>query len=195
MSLDAMRLLFALLALAANAAFVVGVVVLVGSRYSSGMASVRRSLEASIEGRQLWFAFIIALTSTLGSLYFSEVANFEPCRLCWYQRIAMYPLVPVLAAGAWLKDRNITWYSIPLAVIGAGIAAWHYTLQRFPDLSSGSCSIDVPCNSAYVWEFDFVSIPYMALSGFALILLLVVASRSTASTEHDHPTDENVGSR
>jgi disulfide bond formation protein DsbB len=194
MSLESMRLLFALLALGANATFVVGVVVLVGSRYSSGLASFRRSLEASVGGREVWFACVVALVATLGSLYFSEIANFEPCRLCWYQRIAMYPLVPVLAAGAWLKDRNVVWYSVPLTLIGAGISIWHYALQRFPDLSSGVCSVDVPCNAAYVWEFDFVSIPYMALSGFALILLLVVASRSATAPDPDRATDATVGS-
>jgi disulfide bond formation protein DsbB len=188
-----MRLFFALLALAANAAFVVGVVLLVGGRYSERLASLRETLTLSLGGREMWFAAVVALVSTLGSLYFSEVAHFEPCRLCWYQRIAMYPLVPVLAAGAWLRDRNVRWYSIPLAAIGAGIAAWHYTIQRFPDLSSGACSVEVPCNAAYVWEFDFVSIPYMALSGFALILLLVASARfERAATDIEESTGPPV---
>ena len=39
------------------------------------------------------FAFLIALVSMLGSLYFSEIARLEPCELCWFQRIFMYPQV------------------------------------------------------------------------------------------------------
>lgn len=193
MPVETMRLFFVLLALAANAAVLVGLVLLVGGRYSEAIASLRDQVADSVAGRELWFAMVVALTSTLGSLYFSEVANFEPCRLCWYQRIAMYPLVPVLAAGAWLRDRNIRLYTVPLAVIGGGISIWHYTLQWFPDLSSGSCSVDVPCNAAYVWEFGFVSIPYMALSGFALILMLVLVARfEPADTTIDTPTGETV---
>ncbi|WP_082321816.1 disulfide bond formation protein B [Variovorax paradoxus] len=37
-------------------------------------------------------AFLVAFASTLGSLFFSEVMKLEPCVLCWYQRIAMFPL-------------------------------------------------------------------------------------------------------
>lgn len=185
MTLESMRLLFALLALAANAAVVVGLILLVGGRFSEGLASARDSIAASISGREVWFAFVVALVSTLGSLYFSEIAHFEPCRLCWYQRIAMYPLVPILGVAAWRRDPDVAWYAVPLAVIGGAIAVWHYTIQQFPDLSSGSCSIEVPCNAAYVWEFNFVSIPYMAMSGFALILLLVAAARRHMSATHD----------
>ena len=39
------------------------------------------------------YSFLIALTGLLGSLFFSEIAKYDPCNLCWYQRIFMYPLV------------------------------------------------------------------------------------------------------
>ena len=68
-------------------------------------------------------AFVVALLATVGSLYFSEVAHFEPCLLCWYQRIAMYPLVVILGLAAWRDDVGAWIYATALAAIGAVIAA------------------------------------------------------------------------
>lgn len=123
----------------------------------------------------LWLAFAVALTSTAGSLYLSEVARFVPCTLCWYQRIAMYPLVILLGVAAWQGDVGIRRYVAPLAAIGAAIAAYHVALQRVPGLPSGACSLDAPCTLIYVERFGFVTIPVMALIGFVAILALVVA--------------------
>ena len=72
-------------------------------------------------------------------------------------------------------------YGLPLTVIGGGIAAYHYLIQQFPNLESGACSIDVPCSAPYVWKYEFVSIPYMALAGFALIAVLLLATERKPS--------------
>ena len=120
---------------------------------------------------------MVALASTVGSLTYSEVYAFEPCRLCWYQRIAMYPLVPVLLMGAIRRDPAIRWYGLPLSITGAGIALWHYLIQSFPSLDPGACTTGVPCSAKYVDVFGFVSIPFMALSGFLLITVLLLSFR------------------
>jgi hypothetical protein len=122
----------------------------------------------------LWLAFVVALTATAGSLYLSEVAGFIPCTLCWYQRIAMYPLVIVLGVAAWRGDGGIRRYVVPVAAIGALIAAYHIALQRLPGLPSGSCSLDAPCTAIYVERFGFVTIPVMALIAFLTILTLLI---------------------
>ena len=79
--------------------------------------------------------------------------------------------------AAWRKDRSIRVYAMPIAVIGGAIAGYHYLIQQFPNLSAGECSVTVPCTAAYVWEFGFVSIPWMALSAFTLIILLLHVAR------------------
>jgi disulfide bond formation protein DsbB len=122
----------------------------------------------------LWLAFAVAATATAGSLYLSEVAGFIPCTLCWYQRIAMYPLVILLGIAAWRGDSGIRRYVVPVAAIGAVIAAYHVTVQRLPGLPSGACSLDVPCSAIYVERFGFVTIPVMALVAFLAILALLV---------------------
>jgi disulfide bond formation protein DsbB len=122
----------------------------------------------------LWLAFAVALTATTGSLYLSEVAGFIPCTLCWYQRIAMYPLVIVLGIAAWRGEGDIRRYVVPVAAIGAVIAAYHVALQRLPGLPSGACSLNVPCSAIFVERFGFVTIPVMALVAFLAILALLL---------------------
>ena len=123
----------------------------------------------------LWLAFVVSLTATAGSLFLSEVARFTPCALCWYQRIAMYPLVIILGIAAWRGDGGVRRYVVPIAAIGAIVAAYHVALQRLPGLPSGTCSLDVPCTAIYVERFGFVTIPVMALVAFLAILAILVA--------------------
>ena len=96
----------------------------------------------------LWIAFLVAATSTAGSLYFSEVADFVPCHLCWYQRIAMYPLSLLLVIAAARRDRAVRWYVGPLAGVGALISTYHYLVEWFPSLEGSSvCAVSVPCTT------------------------------------------------
>ena len=136
-----------------------------------------RSVREAVRERAVWGAGLVALVATLGSLTYSEYFLFEPCRLCWFQRIAMYPLVLILGVGAWKRDRNVGWYSLPLAVAGLLVSIYHYVIQTFPDLEGSECVLGVSCNAKYVNEFGFVSIPFMAGCGFLLIIALVGFSR------------------
>jgi disulfide bond formation protein DsbB len=177
MNVDTMATLFALLTIAADVAVVVIVVLAVAGRNGS---SARDTVWETLGPSAIWLAFLVALTATLGSLYLSEVAHFIPCKLCWYQRIAMYPLVPILAIAAWKRDAGIWRYAVPVAAIGAVISIYHYQLERFPSQASVSCSAEAPCTVVWIWKFHFISIPFMALSGFALIVTLLLVARSTA---------------
>jgi disulfide bond formation protein DsbB len=126
----------------------------------------------------LWLAWIVALVTMLGSLYFSEVAHFTPCKLCWYQRIAMYPFSIVLLIAALRRDRRIAWYVVPVAAIGALFAAYQTQLQAFPHQHSSFCTLSEPCSVRYVWEFGFVSLPFMALSAFVFVITMtIIAAR------------------
>ena len=138
-------------------------------------------------------AAVVAATSMFGSLYFSEVLHFVPCELCWYQRIAMYPLAPMLGIAAVRGDLAIRRYAWVLSVIGALIAAYHYTIEWLPNLEVKACSTEVPCTAVWVREFGFVSIPFMALSGFiAIAILLQVATRVRATDSEEIPVKEVV---
>ena len=177
-----------LLALVANAAFLAIVGVWAAARFSAAggrtFASVRRTLAGS---NGLWLATLVALASTAGSLWYSEVLHFEPCRLCWYQRIAMYPLVPILGIAAFRRDPKVRPYALTLAGVGLVISIYHNLLERFPQLETGVCSASVPCTARYVWKYGFVGIPYMAMSGFLLIIALVLVASA------GEPQDAKIG--
>lgn len=119
-------------------------------------------------------AWLVATVSTGGSLYYSEVARFIPCELCWWQRIAMYPLVLVLGRALISRDSGVRKYVLPVSVIGLGISAYHVVLQRFPSLFGSDCSLDAPCTGIWVDTFGFVSIPFMAMSGFVAIVSMML---------------------
>lgn len=143
------------------------------ARRSEAARSALGVVTASVGPQALWLAFATALAATLGSLYYSEIAGYTPCDYCWYQRIAMYPLVLSLGIAAARRDPGVRRYVLPPALIGAGIAGYHYLIQHVPSLSAGTCSLASPCTAAWVWKFDFVSIPFMAFVCFALIVSLV----------------------
>jgi disulfide bond formation protein DsbB len=136
---------------------------------------------------------VVAATSMFGSLYFSEVLDYVPCELCWYQRIAMYPLAPMLGIAAVRNDLGIRVYAWVLAGSGALISLYHYVIQWAPNLEATSCAVDNPCSAVYVRQFGFVSIPFMALSGFlAITALLIIATRTRADDEIETPAEEVV---
>jgi hypothetical protein len=172
------ELFYALLALVANALVIGFVALAVSARRSPAARASLDGLRSSLGSGALLAAFVVATLATIGSLFFSEVARFEPCRLCWYQRIAMYPLVVILGIAAWRRDPGVRRYAAPVALIGALIATYHYALEWLPWLDSGACSASTPCTIIWFREFGFVSLPYLALSAF----LLIVASLWLAGT-------------
>jgi len=178
-STSTMTMLFATLAILAA----VAAVVLHAVRWLP-LPEARRSVARLLDGQEVQLAFVVALVATLGSLYLSEVAHFVPCRLCWYQRIAMYPLVVILGIAAIRDDPGVTRYAAPVAAIGALLSIWHIGVERIPGIPSGACSLDVPCSLIYVERFGFVTIPTMALFGFlAILTLLLVYARGGRSTQ------------
>ncbi len=168
---------FALLALACFAATAFAIVVAVAASRSSADSGVRR-VRDDLASNALWLAFAVALVTTLGSLYYSEVAHFVPCKLCWFQRIAVYPLSCTLLVAALRRDRTAWTYVVPPGVIGAGFAVYHTQLQAFPSQHSSFCTTTEPCTVRYVWEFGFVSLPLMALAAFSFVITMVLLARA-----------------
>lgn len=127
----------------------------------------------------LWIAFSAALLATAGSLYYSEIAHFEPCKLCWEQRIFMYPQVIVLGLALLRKNRDYFWLSIILSVVGGFISTAHYLLQR-TGISIVPCSAvgySSACAKNFVLQFGYITIPFMALSAFGLIIVSLLLDR------------------
>jgi disulfide bond formation protein DsbB len=134
-------------------------------------------------GGELWIAWGFALVATAGSLFFSEVADFIPCRLCWFQRIGMYPLAAILLIAAIRRDtRGGALYGLPLAIFGSIVAIYHIYIEYHPEAETSACKIGAPCTTKWIDKLGYITIPVLALTAFlAIIVLLSMAlSRSRA---------------
>lgn len=143
--------------------------------------------------RFLYLAWVVSLVATGGSLYMSEILGYAPCKLCWLQRICMYPLVLLLGRAAIRGDRRIVGYALPLAVIGGCISLYHYGEQKVPGMAKLlPCSIGVPCNEDYLDWFGVITIPLMALVAFILISLILWLGSRGASAEAESETEDEL---
>ena len=188
MSTSLFSLFFALLSLVALAGTVAVLVLRFGLR-GPQWDGVRREVGQVA----LPLAFVVALVTTGGSLYYSKIVGYIPCELCWYQRIAVYPQVIVLGTALVRRDPlGVRPYVIGPCIVGALIATYHTWIQAFPpDSGTSFCTEDAPCTVKYVWELGFVSLPFMALSAFLSMITLMVAAgwvRASAGDPADTPS-------
>jgi disulfide bond formation protein DsbB len=132
-----------------------------------------KNLLVEVQKIALPLAALITTTAMLGSLYFSEIVNYVPCRLCWYQRSAMYPLAILLIVTNFKKFRFTKHIAVLLASIGGAISTYHWFLERFPDLDAGVCDAKLPCSIVWFENFGFVTLAFMAFTAFFTTIVLV----------------------
>lgn len=125
-----------------------------------------------IKNNALYGAFAVALTAMLGSLYFSEIANFPPCVLCWYQRIGLYPLVIIIGFAIYRKNKEILLPAFVLTGAAWVIGLYHNLLyyKILPE-AAAPCLAGVSCTTKYIEWFGFVTIPLLAFVASTLILI------------------------
>ena len=166
------------------------------------LAGVRRPASLALRwiwGYELWLAFLVAAIATGGSLFFSEIAHFVPCELCWFQRICMYPLSITALLMAIADDHRAARYLLPLPVVGGGIAIYHLLVENGVVGQTQACLVSAPggCATKWINEFGYVTIPTLALTGFVLtlafLLLSVVDPHRVGSTDDDVDTGATLG--
>lgn len=123
----------------------------------------------------LYLAWSVALVATVGSLYFQYGMSLQPCVLCWFQRICMYPLLVILTVGILRKDRAVHQYALPLSLVGLAIAVYHNLLYYniIPE-SLAPCVQGISCTTRQLEWFGFITIPLMSLTAFILITIYMV---------------------
>jgi disulfide bond formation protein DsbB len=137
--------------------------------------------------------FLQALLAMLGSLYFSNFGDpvenlkmgvfwlsgfgFDPCQLCWWARIMMYPIVPISLVGILKKDPKFTSYILPLAIPGLFLEIYHYLMQKTSIANPFACTGANPCNAMHVDYFGFITIPFLCFIAFAVIIGLCLYQR------------------
>jgi disulfide bond formation protein DsbB len=146
------------------------------SLVSPGARRLLVEVRDTLLGNEIWIAWVIALTATLGSLYFSELAKFVPCHLCWYQRIAMYPMAVILLVGALRRDvRAAVQYAFVFPIVGGLISIYHIYLEENPSAQPAGCKVGgTTCATKWIDKFSYITIPVLALTAFAAILTLLL---------------------
>lgn len=129
----------------------------------------------------LSLSFAVALTATLGSLFFSKIVGYAPCELCWYQRIFMYPQIFLLGLALIKKERAIVDYMLVLSFFGTVISLYHNYIY-YSTLAINFCSTDggVSCTTKYFTELGYITIPLMSLTAFISIMLLQFFSKKSS---------------
>lgn len=161
----------------------IGVVVLLYLMKVFFKSKTLDQLRKKIAPRAYLLAFFLSLIATLASLFLSEVAKFQPCILCWYQRIAMYPQLLLFYIAIFRQERVLKPYLIMVNVLGAIVAAYHYALQIAPKGALLPCAKDltgvsVSCIEGYKFYLGYMSFPLMALTVFLLLIILLLFSNA-----------------
>jgi disulfide bond formation protein DsbB len=163
----------------------VGLLLLVGLLALVGVRAPLGGIRRLLWGYELWAAFLVAAVATGGSLFFSEIAGFPPCELCWFQRICMYPLSILLLILAWHGDNRAARYLLPLPVVGAGVSIYHMLIGYGAISEPNACTVSAPggCGTNWIaaWDFGYLQIETLALTGFLLLIgFLVFATAGEA---------------
>ncbi|MCP4165121.1 MAG: disulfide bond formation protein B [Chloroflexi bacterium] len=144
----------------------------------------------------LYIALAAAVIAMVGSLYFSEVAGFIPCKLCWYQRILMYPLtVILLMIIIRYLDEDAPYFVLPFSLLGIGASTYHFLLQKTDIFNSHAvCTAGAPCTTTWINWFGFITIPFLALVAFLIITIamMVVLTSGDVTTEEDIEVVEHL---
>ncbi len=145
----------------------------------------RGTIRRLLWGRELWAAFVVAAIATGGSLFFSQVANYIPCELCWFQRICMYPLSILTLFAAVHGDHRVSRYLIPFPVIGACVSVYHILIENNAIKEPTACQINaaVGCGTKWIDYFGYMTIPTLALTGFALLTGFLALSAAGADDD------------
>jgi len=177
----------ALAALGVAGQVIVALLIGVGAAAAVGVRAPLRVLRSALWGYELWAAFVVAALATGGSLFFSEVAGYIPCELCWYQRICMYPLSILTLFAAVHRDHRFARYLLPFPVIGASISIYHLLVENAVVSEPSACSLGgAGCAVKWINEFGYVTIPTLALTGF--LLLIGFLSLAAADTDVERAT-------
>ncbi|HVM58528.1 MAG TPA: disulfide bond formation protein B [Gaiellaceae bacterium] len=162
---------------------IAGVLALLGALALFHLRGPLETVQSWLWGYELWSAFVVASVATGGSLFFSEIAHFTPCELCWYQRICMYPLSLLCLLGAVHGDTRLARYLLPFPVIGGGIAIYHILVENHVVSQAQECLASAPggCATKWINEWGFVTIPTLALVGFVLLIEFLALAAADSS--------------
>lgn len=156
------------------------IVVFLGIYFLQSRSQFARDIATSIWRFGLWIGLALAGAGTILAMYYSGVLGFEPCPLCWWQRIFLFPQVILFALALSKREKGIADYSIALSIIGGGIALYHHALQTIGAGVLPCPATGVSCAQRIIFEFGYVTFPLIAASLFALLIVVMLFVRKRA---------------
>jgi disulfide bond formation protein DsbB len=178
MSVDTLSTFFAVVTLVVAGSVIGALLLWLASLIWPAADRLQEAIVDALGDQSIWLAWLAAIGSTVGSLYYSLVAHYTPCNFCWYQRIAMFPLVAIIGVAIFGKDDKVARYVLPLTGAGALLSIYQYLLERFPSLESGACDLAAPCSVPPFTRFGFVTLSLMGLVAAAAISVAILYDRA-----------------
>ncbi len=115
----------------------------------------------------------IFIGSAFASLIYEFVFGFEPCLLCWYQRIAIFGVAILSVTGDIRKSRLLQKQVFIFSLLGLLVAIIHNYIDIVPT-GIDICGAGPSCLKRYIYEFGYITIPMASftalLAGFVLAL-------------------------
>jgi disulfide bond formation protein DsbB len=168
--------LFSWLTLLADVVLVLFVLALIVRNHSTDR------IVSWIGARAVALSFIISAGGVVGSLLYSELVGYAPCVLCWIMRVLLYPQALLFGLALWWKEKMVLPYACALSIIGGIVALYHSYTQLGGTSLTPCTSTGGACSKVFVLEFGYISIPMMAFTIFALLIVVYLAYRRTSKT-------------
>lgn len=122
-------------------------------------------------------ALLVSLGAIFGSLFYSQIVGFEPCVLCWWQRVFIFPMPVILLVALRNRFESVFSYLVPLALLALVVSGYH----SYVELGGGSllpCTAEGgACSRVYVNEFGYITIPTMSMTVSLFVLVLAWARK------------------
>jgi disulfide bond formation protein DsbB len=158
--------------------FLLGVFI---ARLAGSTSSWVNTIAQFVSKHALSLMLLVAFVGTSGSLFYSNVAGFIPCKFCWYARMLLFPQVVIYAIAAYrhwmhkITSYEAVLYGGVLSLIGTAVTFYHYFGQRFaPGLLASCEATGISCSKLYFVNFGYVTLPFLAFSIFALLLIIAL---------------------
>lgn len=110
--------------------------------------------------------------------WFDSVDQLDPCHLCWWARIMMFPLLPLSIIAFVTKSRPILGYIYGVSFLGMALEVFHYILQKPWIIGQASinnpfgCTAANPCAALHVDYMGVITIPLLCLVAFLVVNIL-----------------------
>lgn len=140
----------------------------------SGKFKALKKIRGFLHERAIHICLLVSLVAVLGSLFYSEIAGFAPCSLCWAQRIFIFPQLILFLIAFVQNKRDVFKYALGMAVPGALVSTYHQYIQMggINFLSCGAGEGAASCSQLFVIEFGYVTLPFMAFITSLIIGLM-----------------------